>query len=354
MVALALAAFGFGIYSLLGADGNPDENWDGEGPASAAVTKRGSEAPIIENASEWVSGTGVSGTGVVIEEKIRAETGSIHGSVRLGAELRGKITACTVTVREAVNRNALWQGKPKPKQMAKVLHFAEGQDRVHFNFEKLPFSEFGWTTYAYAPGVNGSRQFVILKEDDAVKRVILSLSGGALVTFAVKDQQFLPVADVQVRLVPSGDDILGRPAYGPFKSDVVGSILITDVIRGEYDLVVGERRNPIVPIRKVNIRKGGHQFIKVAMKRGGTVRCHVSLPGGYGAKGVKVEAVALSPVYHKYEDTTDHRGVLELEHLPKGKYHFHFSKKGYQRGFKKVTVPADGVVDVQVSLVWQR
>ena len=74
-------------------------------------------------------------------------------------------------------------------------------------------------------------------------------------------------------------------------------------------------------------------------------------PGGYFLEGVQVMAIAKnSKVWRKYEQVTNKMGKARLAFLPKGEYLVHFTKKGYDRGFRKVEITEETEIDVRVPM----
>ena len=287
-------------------------------------------------------------------EKIPGTSGVIHGSVGLGPKLIDKVQSCNLVLLEAINPNKPATTRQQPRMMRQRLAFEPGQRTARFRFEDVPFSEYGWNLRAFSPGVNGSEQVVMLTEEDSIKLVHLDLRQATSLRINLKDQQYHAVAKVRVYLKPSGSDVLGRPGY-PSNPDAVtdnsGFLLIENVLAGEYELLIGDPRQPLIPPRKVVIGDKDTQLLQVQVPRGGNAIFRVSMPGGYGASDVDVQAVAKdSKVYRKHTGKTDRTGRVVLEHLPEGTYFVYFSKKGYDQAFKEVAVPASGKVEHAISL----
>ena len=308
------------------------------------------ESRVIEAAADRNDETGYSDA----PEKIAGTTGVIHGSVGLGPKLIDKVTSCNLVLLEAINPNKPTSSPHQPRMIRKRLAFEPTRRMANFRFEDVPLSEYGWNLRVFSPGVNGSEQIVMLTEEDSVKTAHLDLRQATSLRINLKDQQYHPVAKVRVYLKPSGSDLMGRPGY-PSNPDTLtdnsGFLLIENVLAGEYEMLIGDPSQPLIPPKKVVIGSKDTQLLQVEVPRGGNAVFRVSMPGGYGAPDVEVQAVAKdSKVYRQRKGKTDRTGRLTLEHLPAGNYFVYFTKKGFNQAFKEVVVPASGKVEHSISL----
>ena len=287
-------------------------------------------------------------------KKVAGATGTILGSVGLDSRLADKVTSCTLLLVEAMNPNRPDGQQREPRMRRQQLAFEPGRRTAEFRLEGIPFSDYGWNLRVFSPGVNGSEQVLMLSKKDSVKTAHLDLRPATSLRVTLKDQQYRPVPKVRVYLKPSGSHLLGRPGY-PANPDTLtdnsGFLLIDGVLKGEYQLLIGDPRQPMIPPKTVVVGDKETQLLQVEVPRGGNAIFRVALPGGYGAPDVKIQAVAKdSKVYRQHLGKTDRAGHAVLEYLPAGEYLVYFTKKGYDQVFKQITVPASGKVEHTISL----
>ncbi len=77
----------------------------------------------------------------------------------------------------------------------------------------------------------------------------------------------------------------------------------------------------------------------------------MSARGGWALANVALEVVAReTTVFRSYKATTDRHGRVKFEHLPEGKYHVHFTIKGFERGYRQLAIKVGDKQQLAVAL----
>ncbi len=299
------------------------------------ATMRLSEKPALGN-ENWVG------------------TGSIRGLVRVPSSLRPQITRVTIAVEEAINSGKLPVEPSAPiRRKLQTVLFPEGKNEAYFEVVDLPFSKYGWRVSPRVPQLNGSEAYVVLRPEEPNANVQLSVSPGIPVSLTVRDQHRHPLESIPIELRPKGRP-LGRPVKKG-KTDAYGLIVLNRVLAGPYELHVGTALEPLAAPRRIEIAREGHQYEQVELPRGGRFEAQIIDEISLGIDAVQVEMIAVdSKIYRKYTGRSDKNGKVALPHIPPGRYYVHFTKKGFERLFRQVTVRPNGNTPLHCLLKRER
>lgn len=269
----------------------------------------------------------------------RLDAGTIAGSISMTAEVALNVPSFMIVVRESVNTQGRPAGSPQPFQLNRTFPVLQANGTPNFEFQDVPFSEYGYTVSVHVSDYNGDEQYVRLTKEDPVARVHLGIRGGVEYSILVRDQERNPLPGLEVHMVPMGHPIGRKSFHGV--SDSYGATVFEKVLKGDYRLSVGPPTAPLVDPKVVSLAPSGLQAEHVEVPRGVTLSFFVT-SGGYGLTNVAVEATAVdTPQFKRYPLVTDQLGNAVFKHLPPGTYHVNFSAHGYVRRTEKVTVKAD-------------
>lgn len=280
-------------------------------------------------------------------------TGWISGHVQIDERLVGELEIYQAIVEEAVNDEAPGRLGQKIRRFEQRFRLQPDSQHARFEFVQVPFSKYGWRISVLAPGINGSQTVAHISARNRGTEVYLTLRKPIAVHVVVKDQERKVVPGMDVLLRPLGRRPTNRSVHRG-KSDVYGLVMFDRVIQGKYELVVGPP-NEQLPPKEIDVgSQKSPQFEPVVLPRGGAMDVTVVNLAGFGLEGVAIEAVNRdSKTFTKFETKTDKGGRARLVHLPPGRYWVHATKKGYERGFRRIKVEDKKSSATKVMLRYQ-
>ena len=116
-------------------------------------------------------------------------SGAIRGHISLSAKVVGDLKAVHVRVREAVNTLPGSSNDHVPHMQTIKEEIVPELGTPEFYYDGIPFSEYGYVVRVFAPGFNGSEQFVQLDEANPIADVTLSVTAGVTFTVLLRDQK---------------------------------------------------------------------------------------------------------------------------------------------------------------------
>ena len=284
-------------------------------------------------------------------EALALEAGIIRGHVSLSTSVLDRLDAVTITIVEAINllpasgnasgSNVAPVQKRAPFTTSRMLAVAKHKGTPTFTIEGVPFSPYGYTVYAIAPGLNGTELHAVVTKDHPIADVVLGITGGTPFSVLVRDQQQIPLPNVLVTLMPSGTP-LGRPMLQK-PTDTFGSVLFESVLRGPYKVHAGPLYAQLCDPKDQDVlAESGHvaQSLVMVVPRGNDLPVQVFGPSGAGLADVAIEAYATdTQQFRKYEGKTDYSGQFTFKHLPAGNYQVTIKAEAYDHFARTWQVP---------------
>ncbi len=284
-------------------------------------------------------------------------SGSIYGRLSLATSAIGEFDSYTILVKELVNPNSQLVGRRtfNYRQSFKVdLHRTP-----RFVIQNIPFSGHGYDVEVFVLDFNGSKRTVQLTAEHPVadtpdhaesigEEVILSISPGVPFSLRLRDQHYNPIIRRQVEMVPVGDPI-GRSIYHG-ETDGFGSTIFENVIRGHYDVRIGQ-----TILDQVSVFAAGSsdlQAAQILVPVGNDLRIEVSTKIGYGIEDAELVLYAVDTTENRRQEArTDYSGIYVFPHLMPGTYQLDISARGFQRTTRKIRISEEGIQKpVQVRL----
>lgn len=273
----------------------------------------------------------------VVEARSRPvrKAGLIRGDVTLAASAVDKIDAITIRIVEAMADDVSGH---KPFTCQFTLPFQPRDGTPKFAFDDIPFSDFGYVVQAFAAGLNGTEQTVVVNADHPIADVLLGVHPGTPFSVLLRDQDLAPLANVEVTLTPEQHPP-GRPAYRKV-TDSFGAAVFEDVLRGPYLAHIGPMAQPIHPPEKIEVLASSGlqaQSKTIVVPKGESLTVNVYNAVGHGVSDVEVKLSSGSDVrYREMKQPTDWSGRVVFEHLVPGSYWVNVTDPRYQPR----TVPA--------------
>jgi hypothetical protein len=245
--------------------------------------------------------------------------GLIRGDIALVASAVSKIQAISVRINEAVDDST---AKRAPFSRVVTLPFDPTDGTPKFSIDGIPFSVFGYTVEAFAPGLNGTAQVVHIDASRPIADVILGIHPGVPFSLLLRDQDLVPLANVEVTMQPDGAP-LGRPTYAK-TTDSYGAAVFQDVLRGAYLAHFGPLTQPLrapEPIEVLGASGMQAQSKTVQIAKGETLTVNVFNATGHGLAEVEVKLSSGSDTrYREFKKNSDWAGKAAFEHVPAGTY----------------------------------
>jgi uncharacterized GH25 family protein len=194
-----------------------------------------------------------------------------------------------------------------------------------FTLEGVPAG--GVVLVASSPGYSAGRLNLTVEEGKAVSDVELQLDTGTKLIGRVTGSNGSPLADVQVRVMPSPSG--GFAASGMERSATTDS-------NGEYSIEALEGEESVVfshvkhaPARKSVTLKGRETRLDVQLSSGQRITGSVVTESGAPVADAEVEAFSSGSLESA---RTNASGVFELESASPGRYRFSANKAGFAEG----------------------
>ncbi|MEZ5965608.1 MAG: carboxypeptidase-like regulatory domain-containing protein [Planctomycetota bacterium] len=345
LTGVGIVAFGLGTDSAAA-------ELDPRPPAENGAGPTGSEpVPSAMTAAEGVfrPSDRVTVTEAPLGHSART-AGVIRGDVTLTASTVDKIKAITIRIVEAV-RDDSTEHKPFTYQMTMPFDPRDGTPK--FAVDDIPFSRYGYLVQAFASGLNGTEQMVVLDEEHPIADVLLGVHPGTPFTVLLRDQELAPLANVEVTLTPD-EHPPGRPAYS-MVTDSFGAAVFENVLRGPYLAHVGPMAQPIHPPEKVEVMANSGlqaQSKTIVVPKGEALVVNVYNAVGHGVTDIEVRLSSGSDVrYRELKQQTDWAGRCVFEHLVPGTYWLNVTDTRYQPRTVPATVRAgEKPKDVEIRL----
>lgn len=334
-------------------------------PAAPAAPAPAPEAQALEGgpataAAERVAADGSDpGSGSAsAAERAGLTHGIVRGDIPITASCAGRIQGISVWIDELKSAHA---GGERPWQ--KVVPVELGIGTPTFEIRGIPFSDYGYTVRARAPGFNGGeRTLAITAETPVHDDLKLPITPGAPFSVLLRDQDLGPVTFTDVRLIPVGQP-LGRPPLEG-RSDNFGSALFQSVLAGDYQVVVGPPGQPLVqPPAVIQVQPGVPMLVgdsvmpqgtTVTVPRGVSLKVKVTNAGGWPLAAVSVRAQAADRKQLLFlEGETDVRGEIVFPHLLDGLWQVDARLDGHEPRTRQVRI-AGGEEPAPVALQMMR
>ncbi|MEM7200453.1 MAG: carboxypeptidase-like regulatory domain-containing protein [Planctomycetota bacterium] len=265
--------------------------------------------------------------------------GVIRGHITLSAAVVTKLDAVFVKIQEAVQNAG--DTPTRPFVLTRKERISPELGTPRFSYEDIPFSRYGYFVSVYAEGVNGSRQFATVTEDEPVADVQLAITEGVTFVVLLRDQLRRPVPDTKVFLVPLGEP-LGRPLL-QMKSDPFGAATFDSVLQGEYEVRAGAMNASVSEPQRVQVQAHlGARSVTVEVPTGARFEVWVNTRGGGGIKDADVSLLAVNTRrLRRLEGKTDWGGRYTFENLIPGTYQLDVRAKDHDTRTRKVTIDPD-------------
>lgn len=316
-------------------------------PERGAVVPEGA-VPVADAEPSALPVTPESAPALAVERSARPDVetltlsaGIIRGDLSLSTSALDKIDTVTITVVEAMNRIPGKESSRTPFTTMKAIQVDKRRGTPTFAIEDVPFSVYGYTVQAWAPGLNGTELHAVVTKEHPIADVVLGITTAAPFSVLLRDQQQNPLGNVLVTLMPLGAP-LGRPKLQK-NTDSFGSALFETVLRGPYKVHAGPLYAQLCdPKDHEVLGDSGHkpQNLVMVVPRGNDLPVQVFGPSGAGLSDVAIEVYATeTPLFRKYEAKTDYSGQFTFKHLPPGRYQVTIQAQEYSRFDRQWQVP---------------
>jgi len=326
LAGVGLVAFGLGTDSAAAQSDHLQDDEGGEAVEAPATPGTLPPAAGVFHPSDRAE--------VMEATPARRTDGVIRGDVTLAAASVGKFNSITIRIVEAMGDDS---GR-KPYTFQLTLPFDPRDGTPKFTYEGIPFSDYGYVVQAFAAGLNGTEQTVVVDEDHPVADVVLGIHPGVPFTILLRDQDLAPLGNVEVNLTPEAHPP-GRQAYREV-TDSFGAAVFRDVLRGPYQAHVGPMGQPLLPPQPIEVLANSGlqaQSKTIVVPKGESLTVNVYNAVGHGVTDIEVKLSSGSDVrYREIKKQTDWSGRVVFDHLPAGSYWVNVLDSRYQPR----TVPA--------------
>lgn len=271
-------------------------------------------------------------------------SGTLRGDIQLAVSVLDRLQTITIAVEECRNPNV--PSAPGQRPWRRFVAVELGIGTPTFEVTDIPFSTYPYLVSVHAPGLNGARRTVTIDQDHPlVDDVVLAITPGAPFTLLVRDQDNVPMTNVDVQMSPVGEPA-GRTLHRG-KTDTVGCLVCEDTLAGEYQVLLTLDGQQLIEPQRINVVEGNTltrgriqgQGVTLQVPRGVEVEVLVSDIAGYGIPEAEVTAVFLeSTRAAEHKLTTDVQGRVRFPHLPAGTWQISMTKDRYQRGDLQIRV----------------
>jgi len=258
-----------------------------------------------------------------------SDMGLISGRIAVSTRVVDRLSGYQIIVQEDINPNALEEGAVIFTRK-KGFNANLSRGTPFFDIDKIPFSSHPYLVTVVAPGMNGSsdRVYVTAKKPHGSKEVQLALTPGAIYSVMLRDQRRVPRRDLNVRLVPVGASLVRRDIrFGTTNEH--GNVIFENVLRGDYDIVVGPINAPMAPPERKTVYAATAIFAPKPQPQGTTVivpdghDVTVEVASRWGSYVAKAELKAWQldvKRYFEFKGTTDDAGRVVFRNMPYGRY----------------------------------
>ena len=272
---------------------------------------------------------------------LQLEAGIIRGDLSLSTAVIEKLDAVTITIVEAINIVSGQPGKRAPFTASKLVTIDRHGRTPTFAIDGVPFSAYGYSVHAIAPGFNGTELHAVITKEHPIADVLLGVTGGTPFSVLVRDQEQSPLTNVLVTMMPVGPP-LGRPMVQK-PTDNYGSVLFESVLRGNYKIHAGPLYALLCDPKEAEVlADSGNkpQSLTLLVARGNDLPVQVFGPSGIGLADIAIEVYATdTQQFRKYEAKTDFSGQHTFKHLQPGRYQVTVTALAYGRFDRQWQVP---------------
>lgn len=365
LLVLAVLLLGGGLVLLQGPGPAPP-------PAPGAVDDPAASQPSgpgeVASPAAGEFDDGQSVPALAAPREVRPDTtgwthGIIRGDIAMAVNTIDRIESLLVVVEEQRLRNGP-DGTTRELHRQMVPVEFDRRSTPTFEVRKVPFSKYPYLVTLYSPGLNGSRRTVTIDaQSPLADDVVLQLTAPGPFTLLVRDQDGLPHADLDVRLLPVGDP-QGRPRHDG-RTDSYGSAIFPSVLGGEYQVLLMQGGQVLLqPAPSLTVQADARLYMTQIQGQGQTVMLPRGMPlevravdvRGYGVPDARVKVYATERLkLTERELTTDASGRARFEHLAPGIWQIDVQKDGYQPRAQRITIQDRQPHDpVDVQLIWLR
>ena len=344
---LALGAT-FGIVTL-GTDTHADELPPSTLPTSTAT------GPTTPTAPDAAHAVGEVGKGAPVEaamvkdspERIDTSgwtTGTVRGDVQIAVSVLERITTISICVEEM--RNAIDPVSGSFRHPNKyIVPVKMGIGTPTFEVTGIAFSEYPYSVFLYAPGLDGGRKTVVIdKKTPLHNDLVLPIMPGSPFSVLLRDQDQNPYPNIDVRLIAVGDRS-GRQDHMKV-TDNFGSAVFDSVLSGDYQVVTGQKGMPLAEPDMVTVQQASRMYGPKVRGQGYVVTVPRGMPlqfsvgyRGYGIADAKIKMQASDKIkLTVLEAVTDFSGRADFPHLTPGIWQIDVTKDNYQITTKQITI----------------